>query len=121
MNTTEPATWSILEFTSRSGIKTYKVFGGWYGTIAYGDKWKLSTGIETFIDRDFYFESLQVSGGYYLLTKERERLSAYQMGLLQGWATELAEEGVKVRTVSSQDFIKQRNRLDSFHYDKNYK
>lgn len=117
MNTIEPGTWVILEFTGRTNLKTYKIFSGWYGGFARGDTWKLSSGIESFVDKGQYYDSLQDSRTKYLLPKTSERMSAYQMGLLHAWAQELCEESIRVRTITSNEFMKIMNGISKIDYE----
>lgn len=40
----QPDEWVMLKIHSEKWGTIYKVFGGWYGSFATGDSWKLSSG-----------------------------------------------------------------------------
>lgn len=62
-----------------------KVFAGWYGGFAYGENWKLSSGIVDTIEYPDYYEFINFSGSVYTCYKEREGMTAYMASVYQSW------------------------------------
>jgi hypothetical protein len=71
-----PDCWELLRVTTTDGEVINKVIAGWYGGFAGSNSWKISSGIETVIDRDDHFEMPQSSGSTYILYKESRRMSS---------------------------------------------
>ena len=105
MNTYTPDTWCILLFDSPAYGKIHKVFGGWYGGFSHGDSWKLSSGMKDLVDEGGFYSSLQESGSAYYLYKELEKISAYQMSILQDWQKQMQEQGGSVVVVDAEEYL----------------
>ena len=94
-----PDSWVIVKIESEQHGTIYKVLAGWSGSYLYGDSWKLSSGIVTFVDTGSYYESLQDSGSVYMLYKNNERMSLILAQTLSTF--ELQLQGVKVQEVQT--------------------
>ena len=101
-----PDSWVIVKIESEQHGTIYKVLAGWSGSYLYGDSWKLSSGIVTFVDTGSYYESLQDSGSVYMLYKSSERMSSIMAQTLSSFELQLQGTNVTIEVVKVQEVQK---------------
>jgi hypothetical protein len=100
-----PDSWVIVKIQSEQYGTIYKVLAGWSGSYLYGDSWKLSSGIVTFVDTGSYYESLQDSGSVYMLYKNNERMSLIMAQTLSSFELQLQEVNATIEVVKVKEVI----------------
>lgn len=98
MNTYNPDSWVLIKFYSEDypeGVP--KVFAGWYGGYLGSDSWKLSSGVESVVDKGDYYEFKNCSGSIYNCHKQSQQMSGYMSDIFSGWKTEEAKSEGKIR------------------------
>jgi hypothetical protein len=103
-----PDTWVILKLTGEAvdGV-LYKVFAGWYGGFADGDRWKMNSGITNFTEYGEYVEFDGYSGSIYRANKHNETLSTHQHSVLVNISSNCMEEGVSIQVIPYTEFAKE--------------
>lgn len=101
-----PDSWVIVKIESEKQGTIYKVLAGWSGSYLYGDSWKLSSGIVTFVDTGSYYESLQDSGSVYMLYKNNEGMSLILAQTLSSFELQLQEVNATIEVVKVQEVQK---------------
>ena len=87
-----PDCWRIIEFTyGDKQTPLRKVFAGWYGGYATGDRWKLSSGITNTREFEDRYEFENYSGSTYICPKSAQRMSGYMMQVYSSFVNELEE------------------------------
>ncbi len=100
-----PDSWVIVKIQSEQYGTIYKVLAGWSGSYLYGDSWKLSSGIVTFVDTGSYYESLQDSGSAYMLYKNNERMSSIMAQTLSSLELQLQGMDATIEIVKVKEVI----------------
>jgi hypothetical protein len=95
-----PDTWVIVELSSDKGTH-HRIMGGWYGGYAQGDQWRISSGVESIVDKGKLYEVPNTSGSVYLLHKQSEKLSFYTGQVLSSMAENTKDIKIKVVTIES--------------------
>ena len=98
-----PDSWVVVKIESEQYGTIYKVLAGWPGSYLYGDSWKLSSGIVTFVDTGSYYESLQDSGSVYMLYKNNERMSLILAQTLSSFELQLQGVNATIEVVKVQE------------------
>ena len=98
-----PDSWVIVKIEAGQHGTVYKVLAGWSGSYLYGDSWKLSSGIVTFVDTGSYYESLQDSGSVYMLYKPNERINIIMAQTLSSFELQLQGTNVTIEVVKVQE------------------
>lgn len=101
-----PDSWVIVKIESEKQGTIYKVLAGWSGSYLYGDSWKLSSGIVTFVDTGSYYESFQDSGSVYMLYKPNERMSSITAQTLSSFELQLQGMNATIEVVKVQEVQK---------------
>lgn len=101
-----PDSWVIVKIQSEQYGTIYKVLAGWSGSYLYGDSWKLSSGIVTFVDTGSYYESLQDSGSVYMLYKPNERINIIMAQTLSSFELQLQGTNATIEVVKVQEVQK---------------
>lgn len=96
MNTYTPDCWQLVRITTTEGQIVNKVIAGWRGGFAGSDSWKLSSGIESVIEHDDYFEMPQSSGSTYMCGKGSRHMSSLMSSVYSNFVRELSESGLGV-------------------------
>lgn len=94
MSTYTPDCWVLVKIYSEDfpeGVP--KVLAGWYGGYLGSDSWKLSSGVESVIDKGDFYEFLNSSGSVYLCHKEAQRMSGYMSTIFSGWKAQERNSG----------------------------
>lgn len=81
MTTYNPHSWVMLHMKTETE-EFHRVFAGWYGGFARGDSWKMNSGVQQIKEDAEFYDVLGVSGSIYQLPKVCEKMSAYQMSVL---------------------------------------
>lgn len=92
MSTYNPDYWRVLKVRLGEGELHYRVIASWSGSYVWGSSWKISSGIEGFVDKGDHYESPQNSGSTYLLSKDREGMSGIMSGIFQNYQDQCKEE-----------------------------
>lgn len=79
MSNYTPECWKVIEFSTPAGERIRKVFGGWRGGFADGDRWKLNSGITETIETVDYYDFIGYSGSSYRCYKTCEGLSGHYL------------------------------------------
>lgn len=95
-----PDTWVILELKSDQGTH-HRIMSGWYGGYARGDEWRISSGVESIVDKGKLYEVPNTSGSVYLLHKQSEKLSFYTGQVLSSMAENTKDIELKVVSIES--------------------
>lgn len=106
MSEHNPDRWVIIEIinpadTVKTSEKLYKVFGGWYGGYAYGDSWRMNSGI-TKVEKDganhFLFHGY--SGSVYRCRVDAFGMSNYMGQMYDSFLKQAEKEGIPFRFLS---------------------
>lgn len=100
-----PDTWVLLKISSEQYGDIYKVLAGWYGGYTSGDSWKLSSGAKTFVDKEYYYESLQDSGSTYVLYKQAKKFSGYTQNIYDSFVRQANDIGCTIEVVSAESVL----------------
>ena len=93
MSTYTPDCWELLRITTTNGKVIYKVIAGWYGGFSGSNSWKISSGIESVIEHEHYFEMPQSSGSVYNCGKSTRRMSGLMSSIYASFVDQLKESG----------------------------
>ncbi len=105
MSTYIPDTWKVLKFSRGDNTPVYKVFAGWYGGYAGSDSWKLNSGIVSVKQCNDRYEFLGSSGSTYVCYMPCEKLSVYQLSILEYWRSKTEHTGARIELVDSNEFL----------------
>lgn len=108
MNKYSPDNWVIVKLNSKEYGVIYKILCSWGGSYQWGASWKLSSGIETFIDDDLDWISRQDSGSVYKLRKSGERMSSTIASIYNQYheQSRLADN-FTIEIISSDEYLKE--------------
>jgi hypothetical protein len=113
MNVYTPDCWQILKIQAPDLVPGhdlyYRVLAGWGGSYLYGASWKLSSGIESFVDEGDYYSSDQSSGSVYKLNKTAERMSGLMAGIVETYKNQANEQNWILEVITLEDFLKEYN------------
>lgn len=94
-----PDTWVVLEIKSEDEEPIRKLFGGWYGGYTSGDEWRLNSGITETVDNGDHYEFHGYSGSVYKCYKNNQKMSSYQMSILNNIRKQAAGSGVTIEVI----------------------
>lgn len=99
-----PDRWVILEIinpadTVKTTEKLYKVFGGWYGGYAYGDSWRMNSGITKIVEDGEYFHIHGYSGSVYTVHKNSYGMGGYMSMVYESSVEKAEKQGVSFRYI----------------------
>jgi hypothetical protein len=104
-----PDSWRIIKVHFKPHELHYRIICSWAGGYACSDYWKISSGIETFVDKGNYYESEQTSGSIYRLNKNCEHSSALIMQIyLDYYGKSKDTEDSVFDMITLDDFLKEK-------------
>lgn len=110
MSTNYPDNWVVIEINSEQYGKQHKILAGWYGGYAYGDSWKLNSGIVKIdTDENGMYHIYGYSGSKYMLNPKAEKFSGITAGIYQNYHDTAEKNGVKFEVVDLKDILDQYN------------
>ena len=104
-----PDCWQIVKIQAPGHDLYYRIFASWSGSYLEGASWKLSSGIESFIDFGDHYLSDQSSGSVYKIYKTRERMSGIMAGVFTTYSEQATDQGWTFELISLEDFLKEYN------------
>lgn len=104
-----PDRWQIIKIHAPGHDLYYRILPGWSGSYLEGARWKLSSGIESFIDFGDHYLSDQSSGSVYKLYKTRERMSGIMSSIFATYHILATDQGWSFEVISLEDFLKEYN------------
>jgi len=105
MSTYTPDAWVIIKLVTPKDT-LYKVLAGWYGGYAYGDSWKINSGITVIRDLEHVYEIDGYSGSTYVCPKITERLTGLTASILNSFEEQAKEnEGFSIEVVPISEVI----------------
>lgn len=110
MNAYTPHAWVLIkiqDFSQPQEKALYKVLCGEYGGYAYGDSWRLNSGIDSFEQEDNAFLFHGRSGSCYRCVKTAETLTRLTASMLEQFQEKAANQGYTFEHISSEDFMKE--------------
>lgn len=104
MKENNPHSWVIVRI-EHAGETLYKVLAGWYGGYAYGDSWKLNSGITKIKVTNVSYEIEGYSGSVYSCHQSTERLSGMMAGVLASFEKQMDELGGTIQIVPIEEIL----------------
>lgn len=107
LNAYTPHAWVIVKIQKLSEIEKpalYKVLCGEYGGYAYGDSWRLNSGVDQFEETVESFLFHGRSGSCYDCKKSAERLTGLTSVMLAQFQEKAKEEGFSFEMIDSAQF-----------------
>lgn len=104
MNEYTPDRWVLLKMETPEET-FYRILAGWHGSFSWGESWKLSSGVETFEDRDTLYTSEQTSGSIYHCLKKSEGMSSYMFTVLKGLQRQAIEAGCDISLIDAEAYM----------------
>jgi hypothetical protein len=101
-----PDKWVIVKFTTPTETY-YKCLGGWFGGFAWGDSWRMNSGIDYIKETDDSYEVYGHSGSMYDCVKVREGMSFYMESVYNSYLKEaesLEEYSLQIVKSDSDEF-----------------
>lgn len=100
-----PDVWVIVEISGEDVEETYyRVLAGWYGGYAWGDFWKMNSGITKIVEHIHFFEVHGSSGSIYNLTKGCEMFSNCTQIVYSGFTSQNTE-ALSINNVDMADVL----------------
>lgn len=90
MSTYTPDKWVMVKF-DYNGSVVYKILASWYGGYARGDSWKLNSGCTKIEEDGEYYKFSGSSGSVYVCHKAMYGMSAYTMGILSNFESQVKD------------------------------
>lgn len=106
-NSYSPDIWVVLKFSPKDSETHYKLLGGWYGGYAYGDSWRLNSGIASFKQEGDLYMFGGSSGSVYTVHKDAERFSGYTFSVFNSFVEDGKSIDCVVEHISCEQFLKE--------------
>jgi len=108
MSNYNPDRWAIIEIDNpaddrKTTEKVYKVFGGWYGGYAYGDSWRMNSGITKIVKDGEYFHFHGYTGSVYTCHKDSYGMSSIMSAVYMSSLEKANLENVGFRSLTEEE------------------
>lgn len=103
MSVYRPDRYVLIEVVNTKGDTSYRVFGTWFGGYAYGDSWRINSGItkvEVEGDTAKFYGS---SGSVYIVNKDSVGTTGYTGSVLGGLVTSAKESGMVINGITLEE------------------
>lgn len=110
MNYYTPHAWILVKIKDLSQPDEkalYKVLCGEYGGYAYGDSWRLNSGVDRVEELDEAFLFHGRSGSCYRCLKSAETLTRLTASMLEQFQEKATKQGYSFEHIGSEDFMKE--------------
>lgn len=106
MSEYHPDNWVIVKFESTDAT-FYKVLAGWHGGFAYGDSWRMNSGISKVEENDGVYSFFGSSGSVYVCHKNSERFSMMTSEIFQNLIERGKEQGINISSINVTEIEEQ--------------
>lgn len=100
-----PDGWTFLKIQVEGCDPRIKVFGSWSGGYLNGDSWRVNSGCTKIEEDENEYIVYGYSGSQYILSKQNNRITSYNKGVLEDMIKELQSYGHKAEIISVQEAI----------------
>ena len=99
-----PDKWALVKISSPKGVH-HRILAGWQSGYLNGASWKISSGIETFVDYEDYFESLQTSGSIYNCRKNSYGCTSFSSEIYTSYKEDLKKHDTEFLMLTEAEML----------------
>jgi hypothetical protein len=114
MSDYNPDRWVIVEIDNpaddrKTTVKVHKVYGYWYGGYAYGDSWRMNSGITKVVKDGEYFHFHGYTGSVYTCHKNSYGMGGAMAMIYDSFVKQAEDAGVKFRYLPEEEAMEYCN------------